>query len=203
MMDSQERLCCRRRARRGVHQLLLVTVFGSYLSVNPVAARPAYLTAWQTKYPASTLPTRIATANGSSCWICHHPANFFNLGNCYRLDLRDLILNDELTIEQALDATDGVDSDGDGVANAVEILTPRAGEPGEVGYSPGLVGSQGTDPCLDPSTPITNQLETPPPPVPALSSVGLVIALSLLIGCGVLVQRRVDRPAIPGGRVVD
>ena len=202
-MVNQKQCCYRRGARLGVHQLLLAAIFGLYLPVETVMARPAYLTAWQTKYPTSTLPTRIAAVNGSSCWICHHPPSLFNLGNCYRLDLRDLILNDDLTIEQALDATDGVDSDGDGVVNGVEILTPRAGEPGEVGYSPGLVGSQGTDPCLDPSTPITNQLETPPPPVPAISSVGLVVALGLLIGCGVLVQKRAVRPTIPSGSVVD
>ena len=71
-------------------------------------------------------------------------------------------LNLGSNIEEALDAVHGIDSDGDGVANGVEILWARADAPGQVGYHPGLVGTTGTGPCNpDPTAAVTGQAETP------------------------------------------
>lgn len=178
-------------ANRADHPLfgVAVAVF-IVLVAQPVVARPTYLTAWQNAYPASTLPARITAANGNACWICHHPSALDNPGNCYRLDLGDLIVNQGQTIGQAIAAVDAIDSDGDGVANGVEILAPRVDQPGAVGYSPGLVGAMGIDPCFNPATPITNQLETPPPPVPAMGTWGLVATLGLItFGASKIVRR--------------
>jgi hypothetical protein len=130
------------------------------LAIPRAEAYPPYLQAWQDKYPASTLPARMQATLGSACYVCHEPPNVSVEGTCYRLQLRD-ILYMSIEIEQALEMLDGVDSDGDGVPNGVEILTPRP--EGGVGYHPGLIGELGTSPCgPNPSNPITNSPETPP-----------------------------------------
>jgi hypothetical protein len=125
-------------------------------------AWPFYLDAWQAKYPTSTLPARMGATLGLECFVCHAPPNYLADGTCYRNSLRELVLNG-LTIEQALDAADGMDSDGDGVAIGVEILTARADLAGHIGYHPGLIGPRGTGPCnADPSATVTGKPETPP-----------------------------------------
>ena len=133
------------------------------LAFAPAAsAHPSYLTAWTTKYPASTLPARMLAATGSSCNVCHHPTSTSNPGNCYK-DALSGAIGGGLTITAALTAVENQDSDIDGVSNKDEILAPRVGEPGQVGYSPGLKGPTGTDPCgSNPTAAVTNQLETPP-----------------------------------------
>jgi hypothetical protein len=123
-------------------------------------AFPFYLEAWKLHYPASTLPARMEQRTGEQCSVCHHPPLKTSLGNCYR---RDLIaqLRRGLTIEQAIVALDGVDSDGDGVPNGQEILAPHEDLEGEIGYNPGLIGELGTDPCSsEKNQPITEQRET-------------------------------------------
>jgi len=153
-------------------------------------ALPQYLNAFQTKYPTSTLPARMgASPINDFCGVCHHSPTKSDLGNCYREDLKTLLLT--MSITQALDALDGVDSDNDGVPNGIEITAVRSDLPGEVGYSPGRVGPMGTDPCLGAGTPLpTGQLETPPP-VPTVSAWGLaVFTLLILVAATVLVQVR-------------
>ncbi len=161
------------------------------------AAFPTYLDAWRTKYPSSTLDDRMQTLTGADCNVCHHPPSRSDMGNCYREDIIAL-LGQALTIEQALDQLDGEDSDGDGVANGVEINTPRSDQPGQVGYSPGLVGAMGTDPCaVDPDEVVTGELETPPGSVPTASTWGLVMmVLVMLAAATVLISRREGHPAI-------
>ncbi len=93
---------------------------------------------------------------------CHHPTNTGNVGNCYK-DAITTKPNSGQTIQQALASVELLDSDSDGVNNVTEILEPRLDQPGQVGYSPGLVGATGTDPCWsNPNQAVTNQLETPP-----------------------------------------
>jgi hypothetical protein len=125
----------------------------------PAGAHPSYLTAFQTRYPSSTLPTRMTAATGSACYLCHHPSDTANPGNCYK-DSLTVRLNAGRTIAQALQDVETLDSDADGVNNITEILAVRADLPGEVGYSPGLIGPTGTDPC-GAAGPVSNQLETP------------------------------------------
>lgn len=162
-----------------------------------VNAFPTYLMAWQTKYPSSTLDDRMQALTGSDCNVCHHPPSRSDLGNCYRNDIITL-LGQGLTIEQALDQLDGEDSDGDGVANGAEINAPRADQPGEVGYSPGLVGATGTDPCgADPDEVVTGELETPPGPVPAASTWGVVnLMLVMLAAASVILGKHASPVAV-------
>ncbi|MFG0285893.1 MAG: GC-type dockerin domain-anchored protein [Phycisphaerales bacterium JB039] len=123
--------------------------------------RSTYLSAWQDRYPTSTLPDRMAAAAGQTCYLCHQPSGRGDRGNCYREDLKAR-LDGGLTIEQALDALDALDSDGDGVPNGEEILLVRHDDPTQIGYNPGLIGPTGTSPCsADPAAPITGQPETP------------------------------------------
>jgi hypothetical protein len=57
------------------------------------------------------------------------------------------------------------------VNNVTEIMMARTDLPGnQVGYSPGLVGATGTDPCGAAGN-VTNQRETPPPTGPTCDSV--------------------------------
>lgn len=151
-------------AKPRIHLSLLVLTL---LAASGAAAMPPYLVAWEAKYPTSTIPSRMATLTGSACNTCHHPPQRYYAGSCYREAIRQL-LDSGMEIGQALDAVDGLDSDGDGIPNGVEILTPRADLPGEVGYHPGLIGPTGTDPCYDdPDEIVTGISETPPTACPA------------------------------------
>jgi len=126
-------------------------------------AHPSYMTAFTTKYPTSTLPARMASLTGSNCNVCHTPGNTSAQGSCYK----DAIVNQLAlgnNIATSLTNVALLDSDGDGVANQIEILLARTDLPGQVGYHPGLKGPTGTGPCnTNPNTAVTNQLETPPP----------------------------------------
>lgn len=152
-----------------------VAILGLAVAIPTAMAFPPYLIAWQTKYPTSSLPAEMATLTGSSCNTCHHPPQRYYFGSCYRETLRSL-LETGIEIEEALDLADGLDSDGDGVANGVEILMPRSDAPGQIGYHPGLVGPLGTDPCYDlPDEIVTGRSETPALACPAdLNGDGLV-----------------------------
>ena len=135
----------------------LATLAG--LFVGSARAHPSYLTAFQSRYPTSTLPSRMAAATGSSCNVCHHPSDTANPGNCYK-DALVARLAAGRTIAQALGDVETLDSDGDGVANGVEILAVRTDLPGQVGYAPGLTGPTGVDPCGAAGA-VSNQRETP------------------------------------------
>ncbi len=151
--------------------------------------------AWEAKYPLSTLPARMQALTDSDCNVCHHSQPGV-LGNCYREDLSDLFALG-MSPADAIDQLDTVDSDGDGVPNGVEIMTPRAGEPGEIGYNPGLVGDTGVDPCGDPPNEVvTGVPETPPPPlVPTVSEWGLIVLTLLGMTAGTILLARRHRPA--------
>jgi len=72
---------------------------------------------------------------------------------------------------------------------------PRADQPGQIGYSMGLVGATGTDPCASNSSEVvTNQRETPIiAPVPAIGEWGLfVLALALLCAGSIAAMRRTN-----------
>jgi hypothetical protein len=156
------------------------------------------LSAWETKYPTSTLPDRMQAQTGSACFVCHHPPSFNTAGNCYRDGLTTL-LGQGMAIEQAIDQLDGQDSDGDGFNNGYEATLPRP-EAGEVGYNMGLVGATGTDPCgSNPSEVVTGVPETPPvDQVPAFSFWGFVVLAGTVLGGGVLIFRRIPRGALAG-----
>lgn len=106
-------------------------------AVSVAQAYPSYLAAFKNRYPSTTLDTRL------SCTLCHTSESFSNLVNCYKRDLANL--GGAVSIDTRINALNAVDSDGDGVANGVEATTARPG--GGVGFSPGLVGTTGTDPC--------------------------------------------------------
>ena len=153
-------------------------------------AFPTYLSAWEARYPDSTLPARMAAATGANCHVCHHPPSRSLPGNCYREDIKGL-LGSGLSIEEALEQLDAEDSDGDGVGNGVEIMAARFDLAGEVGYNPGLVGPNGTDPCADdPGEVVTGAQETLPGDVPAVSEWGLVVLVLLVASAGHLVIRQ-------------
>ncbi len=129
---------------------------------RPAAATTGIRNAFQAKYPTSTLLTRTAAATGSACYACHQPPSNSTQGNCYRAAIAARLAAGR-TNAQAIDDVDGLDSDGDGVPNGVEILMARTDLPGQIGYNPGLIGDKGTDPCgPSTTTPVTNQSETPP-----------------------------------------
>ena len=153
-------------------------------------ARPSFLNAWVAKYPASTLPARMSALTGSACNVCHHPSALGDPGNCYRADLIELIVQG-LTLEQAIEQLDALDSDDDGVPNGEEAITPRP-EVNEIGYNMGLVGDTGTDPCAaNPTEPVSGVLETPPGnAIPTVSRWGLVALVIVQAIAGTLILRR-------------
>jgi hypothetical protein len=148
------------------------------------------MNAWIAKYPTSTLPARMNTLTGRNCNVCHHPPDFGTQGNCYRNAIA-VLMNQGMSVDEALNQLDTVDSDGDGVSNGQEILAPRP-EVGEIGYNPGLIGTLGTDPCgTNPSATVTGVPETPPgPPVPAVSDWGMVMLVLLLVTAASVVLRK-------------
>ncbi len=144
-------------------------LFGGAVSLLATAAasgHPEYVTPFRNAYPASTLLTRMASAAGQNCFVCHHPngTSYSRTGNCYRIALKAR-LDAGRTIAQAIADIDQNDSDGDGVSNHDEILWVRTDLAGQVGYNPGLIGATGTDPCASSAAlkaaVITNQRETP------------------------------------------
>lgn len=114
-----------------------IPLFVSLLACEFAMALPPYVDSFKARYPSTTLDSRL------SCTICHTGESYALSVNCYKRDLANL--GGGLTIAQRIDMLDGVDSDGDGVANGVEATTARSG--GGVGFSPGLIGSNGRDPC--------------------------------------------------------
>jgi len=158
-------------------------------AAGPAWATPPILTAWQNRYPNSTIPDRMQSTTGSACNTCHNPASFAAMGNCYREDII-LALQGGAGVATALANLDGVDSDLDGFANGVEIDMLRTDLPGDVGFNPGLVGDMGADPCADnPGAPVTNVAETPPDAVPTLSEWGVIVMAMLLLAGGSIVMR--------------
>jgi hypothetical protein len=156
------------RIRKFVSIVLAVMV-GVVLAflVARAAATPTVMEAFSQAYPTSTLQARMQVQTGSRCNLCHHPPDRGTPGNCYREALR-LRLYAGLTPEQAIADIDLEDSDGDGVTNHDEILALRDDMAGEIGYSPGLVGPIGADPCgPDPTAGVTGVSETPAPPCAA------------------------------------
>ncbi|MFZ4574044.1 MAG: hypothetical protein ACOYN0_06580, partial [Phycisphaerales bacterium] len=134
------------------------------VATRPSSATNSIRNAFTARYPTSTLLTQAQSATGSSCYACHQPTNTSNPGNCYKESLA-LRIAAGRTAAQAIQDVELLDSDGDGVANREEILTPRTDLAGQIGYNPGLVGATGTDPCAtNPNTVVTNRPETPPPP---------------------------------------
>jgi len=133
-----------------------------------VATRPSVATnsirnAFIARYPSSTLISQAQSATGNACYACHQPSSVSNPGNCYKEALA-LRIAAGRTATQAIQDVELLDSDGDGVSNRDEILTPRADFAGQIGYNPGLVGATGTDPCANnPNTVVTGRPETPPP----------------------------------------
>lgn len=145
--------------------LALAAVVGAVST--SASANPDYLAAFRGTYPTCTIPDELNIVS-AACYTCHNSNAFFGDWNCYR---RDLIsrLRAGRSITEAIRDIETWDSDGDGTDNLTEILYPRPG--GLVGYNPGLVGPQGTDPCLTlafddvpgSTLPVTGRLETPPP----------------------------------------
>lgn len=157
----------------------------------PGARIPSFLDSWINKYPTSTLPARMNALTGRDCNVCHHPPNLNTPGNCYRDDIAEL-LGLGMSIEDALNQLDGVDSDGDGVTNGEEAVTARP-EAGEVGYNPGLIGDLGTDPCgTNTNQAVTGMAETPAlAAIPAVSQWGFVVlSLFLVISASLVLRRR-------------
>ncbi len=139
------------------------------LFAAPALAFNSYLTAFNSRYPGSTLSARMSAATGSSCNVCHHPTDTSNSGNCYKNSLISR-LDAGRTIAQALGDVEVMDSDNDGVNNVTEILASRTDLAGQVGYAPGLIGATGTDPCGAAGA-VSNQLETPPPSGPTCDGI--------------------------------
>jgi hypothetical protein len=179
--------------RLGVAAGLVVAAAGSVAQ-----AFPLFLTELQAKYPTSTVDERMAALTGFNCNTCHHPPSRSDLGNCYRADIITL-LGMGRTITQALDELDAVDSDGDGISNGEEITMPRADQPGQIGYSPGLIGATGTDPCAtNTSEVVSGQRETPVVvPVPTVGEWGLAVMSLALLAAGSVALRRTKLVVTP------
>ena len=146
---------------------VIATVAGVVVGTpSPAAATNGIKNAFASRYPGSTLLARTATATGSQCYLCHHPNDTANPGNCYKEAIA-LRIAAGRTNAQAIADVELMDSDGDGVNNRDEILLARTDMNGQVGYNPGLIGAKGTDPCFtNTSAAVTNQLETPPATCP-------------------------------------
>ncbi|HRP64322.1 MAG TPA: hypothetical protein PK400_13570, partial [Phycisphaerales bacterium] len=171
-----KRLCC---------GFIVLTLVAAVFAVSRAPAMPPYYEAWVQRYPDSTLPQRMQETFGSQCFVCHSPSSLGLPGTCYRETLRAL-LNDGHSIFDALAIAHDMDSDGDGVPNGVEILTPRA-DGKHIGYHPGMVGFYGTDPCgYDPDLIYSGVSETPgQKAVPGdLNGDGVIDVLDLLLLLG-------------------
>lgn len=140
------------RSFRSAPRLLPIAAVLLLLNAPAAHALPSYVQAFKNRYPSTTLDTRL------SCTICHTQENYALSVNCYRKALTNL--GGAIPIATRIDMLDAADSDGDGVPNGVEATMPRPD--GGVGFSPGLVGSNGRDPCgANPNAAVTGVCESP------------------------------------------
>jgi len=140
------------------------------ISVGVLWAKSSFLNEFLIEYPTTTLNqyTEASTPNTDRCLVCHVPSSRGTKGNAYLLDL----LNLKEAGGSASDflALNNVDSDGDGVDNGIEAITPRVDDPmtvngvPQVGYNMGLIDCPDGTLGYDPQTMqvITNVHETPP-----------------------------------------
>ena len=95
----------------------LVTVLLSILSAPMAKANPTNLTAWQTKYPASTSDTLAQTKWGNICFLCHMPTtppdDPISSTNMNPYGTRLKALGSTVPIANRLDTIKDENSDGD------------------------------------------------------------------------------------------
>ncbi len=152
---------------------------------------------WEAQYPTSTLLDRMTAQTGNRCLLCHSPDGMNEIGNCYREAILHLVEAGNSSWD-AITLLDTEDSDGDGFTNGQEATMPYWHSPGHVGYNPGLIGSEGTDPCgTDPNAPVTGGPETPldTAPVPTMSEWGVAIMALLVMAAGTLAFSARRQPA--------
>ncbi|MFQ5876438.1 MAG: hypothetical protein ACE5JH_01915 [Acidobacteriota bacterium] len=156
----------RRSARRGPLVLLALG-----LGTAAAYGTNAILSGFRQHYPTTTIPDYTVLVSGDECLDCHSSSKRADPGNAYREDLIATKLDREIDFS----AVDSLDSDGDGVLNAIEATLPRVDFPTDiegarqVGYNPGLIDCPpdadgaprlGYDPVS--MRHITNVHETPP-----------------------------------------
>jgi len=94
--------------------LLAFTLFGLMRTPQPVAAKPEILAAWRAFYPQSK-------ADDVNCQLCHVNAGGGSPWNAYGWSVRQRVVDQGMTFEQAFAAVEALDADNNGKTNLQEI----------------------------------------------------------------------------------
>lgn len=98
---------------------LIIAVFlsiGISPTVEETNARPSYTGTWSSVHPNSDSLT-----NANQCQLCHLNAGGGNGWNGYGWNIREQIVDQDLSISDAINALAAMDSDGNGTSNLNEI----------------------------------------------------------------------------------
>lgn len=142
----------------GVLVVALLSI-GSNIDTKKADSRPSFANTWQSTYPNS------ASFDQAGCQLCHQRAGGGDGWNEYGWNIRQAIIEQELSIDEAIAAAATMDSDGNDVSNLDEINANA--QPGWTGgstnaiyFSDGLVLQDQLPPngisLLD--SPISNEL---------------------------------------------
>lgn len=94
--------------------LLLCVLLGLLRTSQPVAAKPEILAAWRAFYPQSK-------ADDVNCQLCHVNAGGGSPWNAYGWSIRQRVVDQGMTFEQAFAAVEALDADNNGKTNLQEI----------------------------------------------------------------------------------
>ncbi|MCE7982183.1 MAG: CHRD domain-containing protein [Caldilinea sp. CFX5] len=94
--------------------LLAVVLFGVLSAPPPVEARPDILASWRAFYPQSK-------SDDVNCRLCHVNGGGGSPWNAYGWSLRQRIVDQGMTIDQAFAAVEALDADNNGKTNLQEI----------------------------------------------------------------------------------
>ena len=97
-----------------VFLLLALVLFGTFSASPPVEARLEILAAWSAFYPQSK-------ADALNCQLCHGDAGGGSPWNAYGWSIRQRIVDQGMTFEQAFAAVEALDADNNGKTNLQEI----------------------------------------------------------------------------------
>jgi hypothetical protein len=119
----------RHAIRRHIARTALVALVAVF-SLMTIHARSGFVDDFLDHFPGTTLDQYTTEQAGNDCRMCHVPPNTGEPGNPYRMALIPHVISNSNVDVAPIDL---LDSDGDGVINQDEPLTPRVDPPVSIG----------------------------------------------------------------------
>lgn len=141
------------------HAIIFITAISALLNMGFAYSRPSIATEWQNYYTNSSTMTKMNSATGAVCQVCHAEVTGGPSWNNYGWSMRQ---NIGLGIPGAFIAVENIDADNDGNTNLAEINF--GSQPGWT--TTGNLAYFSTGEILNANAPSVTPLDLPlPPPV--------------------------------------